>query len=622
MAARLARIPSSNVEGDRSMGIGARIILDSGSFISPKEELGYPSCRVGYFQCQPYCPDVRIYVDGEEIEPLKLSREGGMGSNVIDIVHVKAKGKGKALAGVKNSATIDKQLLRRSDLYNGKDVGVDEEKFDWILQFHDGSFRSSMVKARYFKEVDANGSPLRTRRRRVGPIAHDVVVSYDLADGDELKLVRDGQTLLSSKSLKGLRSRLDLEILAEDDTALKYYLRSIGKRESYWVPNQGQPPPTIDAPSAPRWPTEMGPVAARRSALSNQGQPPPGMDASDREAIGLTAAKAFIEVPIFYATDRLRTGSEDPNKFYGYQWGELECGLCEVSIPKAHVFGKIERPEWWKLEFKENPRKHIALLTITPMERNGFWSALRSVVARSDQKDAFIFVHGFNVTFAQAARRTAQLACDLGFGGTHGAPIMYSWPSKGDLDGYLYDEDSVRWATQHLQTFIAEAGLASQASRIHLISHSMGSLALTEAVRLFALGTATPGERFSHIILAAPDINAKVFSRDICAAFGVSSRITLYASSKDKALVASRRIRGIYPRAGESGNAIVVLDGMDTVDASDVGTDMLGHGYFAKTAPLINDIHSLLINDLPPDKRNLRSRDKDGLKYWAFPRSK
>ena len=55
----------------------------------------------------------------------------------------------------------------------------------------------------------------------------------------------------------------------------------------------------------------------------------------------------------------------------------------------------------------------------------------------------------------------------------------------------------------------------------------------------------------------------------------VPGRMTLYASSGDEALRASQRLAG-YPRAGQGGAGIVVVAGIDTVDASLVDTSLLG----------------------------------------------
>jgi len=70
-------------------------------------------------------------------------------------------------------------------------------------------------------------------------------------------------------------------------------------------------------------------------------------------------------------------------------------------------------------------------------------------------------------------------------------------------------------------------------------------------------------------------------------------RLTLYASSLDKALVASRKIHR-YARAGDAGDDIVIVEGLDSIDASAVDTSLLGHSYFGDNRSVISDIYNLL----------------------------
>lgn len=333
-------------------------------------------------------------------------------------------------------------------------------------------------------------------------------------------------------------------------------------------------------------------------------------------------APGFVTVPVFYATDRARTGSAILNDCFGPARGDLELGKCEVSIPLSHRVGEIERPKWWKLRFKENQEKDIMILAINTLTLEAFYGDIRGTVAGSANKDAFIFIHGYKTSFAEAARRTAQIAHDLAF---KGAPIMFSWPSIDKLQSYMGDEDNVKWAGLHLEELVRQVALTSGAQKIHLIAHSMGNRLLSDVLDRVSHTTpeSTRLPPFNQVILAAPDINADIFKQQIAPRILTSSeRITLYASSNDMALAASRKIHGDYPRAGEAGEGMVIVEGIDTVDASDVKTDLLGHGYYAEALPLINDIYQLTENELPPEKRNLRPREKDNKKYWALPKTK
>jgi esterase/lipase superfamily enzyme len=79
-------------------------------------------------------------------------------------------------------------------------------------------------------------------------------------------------------------------------------------------------------------------------------------------------------------------------------------------------------------------------------------------------------------------------------------------------------------------------------------------------------------------MLTAPDIDAEVFTLLAQDTNRIGERVTLYASPEDKALRLSKQFHG-YPRAGE---AIIVLPGVDTIDASAVDTSLVGHSYLLR----------------------------------------
>lgn len=117
-----------------------------------------------------------------------------------------------------------------------------------------------------------------------------------------------------------------------------------------------------------------------------------------------------------------------PELAYGNKRGEeLQLGTCQVSIPRDHQVGEVESPSILRLEFREDPERHVVLLDVVSQPAEEFYADLKACVGQSQQKDAFVFVHGFNVTFEDAARRTAQIAYDVKF---EGVPIFYSWPSQ------------------------------------------------------------------------------------------------------------------------------------------------------------------------------------------------
>ncbi len=354
---------------------------------------------------------------------------------------------------------------------------------------------------------------------------------------------------------------------------------------------------------------------------STEAPPPPPPPPAGAEADGATmkdgGSENYAVVKVFYATDRQPTGNSAPGNFYGgdRQLDEtLHFGMLDVSIPRDHRMGHIERPSIWKLEFRQDPDKHVVLLSVLPKSEQEFYTDLANKVQSSANKDAFVFIHGFDNTFEQAAWRTAQLSYDLGF---QGAPIMYSWPSKGKLAEYTADEATIDWATPHLEKFLETVAVQSHATTVHLIAHSMGNRALTRALFAIAEKHAGVPPMFKHVFLAAPDIDVGVF-RQLAATFpSAASDITLYASSRDEAIEASERIHQ-YDRVGDSTH-ICVVPRIDTVDASAVDTGLIGHAYFGDRRSILSDMFEVMQTSSPPSRRfGMHAATLQQMTYWVF----
>lgn len=330
----------------------------------------------------------------------------------------------------------------------------------------------------------------------------------------------------------------------------------------------------------------------------------------------------FVRQTVFYGTDRAETGSREPESRFGTQrsqGGELRFGVCQVSIPRDHRMGHIERPGIFQVIFGPDPGKHMVVVGLKPLSRDAFFGRLGSDVGKSEGKEVLVFVHGFNVSFADAVLRTAQIAYDLGF---DGAPITYTWPSRSSLSeaGYHADETNAEWTAPHLERFLTEVASRSGARKIHLIAHSMGNRPLTAALRGMA-ARMQPGSKplFEHIVLTAPDIDMETFQQLALQFSKPGRRTTLYASSNDKALQFSRDIHGGYPRAGDSGPDVVVLRGIDTVEVSGVDTSLIGHSYYGDNRSVLSDLFGLIRDGKAPERRfGLKPRSKRGLRYWTF----
>jgi esterase/lipase superfamily enzyme len=369
-------------------------------------------------------------------------------------------------------------------------------------------------------------------------------------------------------------------------------------------------------------PPEAAGMGAPPPVVVYEGRPVPR---PSRPPVGEESVKPAEKplVKVFFATDRLPSGANGPSKYFGKDWNKqgdhLLTGFVKVSIPPVHKEGQVERP--WKIftyERKEDAAKHFVLKDLQISKGDDFYGVLRSEYDKRppEQRSAFVFIHGFNVTFDEAAYRTAQLAYDLRF---EGVPMMYSWPSQGRLLAYNGDEEATNWSSPHLQSFLERVARESGSLRIHLIAHSMGNRVLANA--LVGLGRQPDIQPlFDNVIMAAPDVNAYTFTDQIWPDIQkAAKRFTLYASSDDQALVTSKKAKGStdFDRLGEAGPKIVVLPGLDTVDASGIDTSLLGHSYVDSCKPVMKDLGLLIEKGLAPLQRKLRQ--KEGLAYWVFP---
>lgn len=323
--------------------------------------------------------------------------------------------------------------------------------------------------------------------------------------------------------------------------------------------------------------------------------------------------RGYTPVQILFGTDRAPLHNGESG-WYGSTRGEgMRYGVAEVSIPLRHRPGHLERPGLLRVILPEDPQKHVAVVAVQELDLDAWVTTLRLSLPTSTRA-VLVFIHGYNVTFAEAARRTAQLSYDLAF---DGIPILFSWPSSGSIAGYMADEATIEWATAHLQQLLSVISDRAGVSEINAIAHSMGNRALAEAVCRFA--DSRSSIRLNQVVLAAPDIDAKLFTDYIAPRLAALSRqCSLYASSGDAALALSQTVHA-FPRAGQGEPDLVVAPALDTIDASPVDMDLLGHGYFAENKQVIDDIFMVVRHDLPPPSRNLRSRRKGQVTYWVMP---
>jgi len=184
---------------------------------------------------------------------------------------------------------------------------------------------------------------------------------------------------------------------------------------------------------------------------------------------------------------------------------------------------------------------------------------------------------------------------------------------------YIADTAVVNLSGRRLLTFLEDVVARSGAKRIHLIAHSMGNRALTDALELFALRHEDEPPAFDQVVFAAPDLDAGLFAAMAQTIRGAAQRLTLYASDKDWALAVSRKLHGDAARAGQGGRRILQAAAVDSIDMTSVGEDMLMHSYYANNPSALSDILSLFWRDAPPEDRcGMKQSTGEFGAYWQY----
>ena len=328
-----------------------------------------------------------------------------------------------------------------------------------------------------------------------------------------------------------------------------------------------------------------GLAAVVAAVLALAGCGPRGALTIDPEAAAVGAVQ-----PIYVATARRADGG--PNVWAYGRSEAVGFARIEVSVPPERAPGTVTFPR------RLPPDPATDFLTVSARQFGDEAGFLAAVNARMDalpreNREIFLFTHGFNTTFSEGLYRHAQMRSDFG---TPGLPVHYSWPSAASVTAYAYDRESAVFARDGLQRTL-ELLARSKAEHIVVSAHSMGAMVLMEALRSLALtGAPEVFAKLQAVVLMAPDIDIDVFRGQAAPLAARDLPIYIFFSSRDRALRASSILRGESQRLG-SIRDLARLDGLpvtliDTTGVND-GEDALGHFAVATSPAMISLIQGM-----------------------------
>jgi esterase/lipase superfamily enzyme len=304
-------------------------------------------------------------------------------------------------------------------------------------------------------------------------------------------------------------------------------------------------------------------------------------------------------------------------KFYSSDFQPAyEYGRALITIPHTHVPGNLEMPSLWKMELDSDANRHFVLKAVIPLGADSARTEMANRLAGMSSRSLLLFVHGYDTTFAEAALRTAQLAHDLEF---PGLAFFYSWPSAGNALRYWRDEEASQLSEAVFEQLLGELSQL-RATNIYIVAHSMGNRIVAGALRSRVIKKEET-KHIREVLLAAPDINAELFRTAIAPQLAAmqGTRTTIYASSSDLALRASKVVHG-FRRVGETIGGVFVYPGLDTIDASGAATMIreYGHSYLMDSASVLKDVRAIIEQKLAAKQRGLPEMGRAPDLYWQL----
>lgn len=311
---------------------------------------------------------------------------------------------------------------------------------------------------------------------------------------------------------------------------------------------------------------------------------------------------------VFFATDRAPTSKGDPALF-----SRDPSADGKVSYGSARIYAPWKQETNVRLIFwrsQHDVPQQPLIGDVKQLSSEEFMRTLWDVVSKSQQRAAFLFVHGFRVPFVDALRATGQLARDLKF---DGAPILFSWPAGAAIPEYVQDYDNANWAVEHLEQFLSDILKEVRPEHFQLIAHSMGTRVLTLAVHALRNQPSLPEKPFENIVLAAADLDPPIFQQTSPTLRSLSHRVTLYVCQCDWALTSSKEVHD-GPRVGMTKGS---YPGMDVMDAGtlDHAVININHSYLLEDQIVLYDLFQLINFDQSPPHR--AAVERDGC-CWVF----
>lgn len=302
----------------------------------------------------------------------------------------------------------------------------------------------------------------------------------------------------------------------------------------------------------------------------------------------LADAPGASHVDLLVATTR--SPDKSPAVMFGGLRGDaVAFADVDVSIPPDSVrtVGEVQ----WPKVLPGDPAVNFVTRHSAVIDRATALSLFHDHVRRSPKKQVLVFVHGFNNKFEDAVYRFAQIVHDSG---TDAVPVLFTWPSKGNVLAYGYDRESSTYSRDQLEAVLKALASDPQVGEVSVLAHSMGNWLLLESLRQMAIRDGRVAPKIRNVLLAAPDVDIDIARQQIADMGPTKPAFALFVSRADKALAVSKDLWGSSDRLGaidplkEPYRSMLEKDRIAVYDLSQLNRpDRLNHDTFATSPEIV-----------------------------------
>lgn len=304
------------------------------------------------------------------------------------------------------------------------------------------------------------------------------------------------------------------------------------------------------------------------------------------------AAPGATRLDLLVATTR--APSSERGEIFSGERGEASLASFVVSIPpdERRQVGQVQ----WPRSVPPDPMSEFAMVSAASLRgpaQAENWLRTHGAPNRR----VLVFVHGFNTRFETALFRFAQIVHDSG---ADAAPVLFTWPSRGNVFEYVYDRESANFSRDALEKLLRRLAASPNVGEITVLAHSMGAWLATESLRQLAIRDGRAPEKIRSVILAAPDLDVDVFRAQLGSLGEHRPHFVVFLSREDRALRLSRSIAGNVARLGGAdpdAKPWLEAEGVEIVDLTGKeSVSRLRHGKFAENPQVVRYLGEQLIN--------------------------